>query len=130
MESAITNSIRVSVVSTFEGYTQSGGQDSYFFSYTIRINNLGEDAVHLRSREWVITESTGAKSVVTGEGVVGEQPIIQPGDSFTYSSSCILQSGIGTMDGFYYLERLNGMKIEQIKVRIPKFALQCPDLLN
>lgn len=130
MVTAITNSISVSVVAHFEGYATPEGRDVYYFSYTIKITNLGDEPVQLRSREWIIKESTGENRIVKGSGVVGEQPFLAAGESFTYTSSCMLSSGIGTMEGFYYLEKqtLNGK--EAIKVKIPRFQLECTELLN
>lgn len=130
MVTAITNSISVSVVSHFEGYATPEGRDVYYFSYTIKITNLGDESVQLRSREWIIRESTGESRVVKGSGVVGEQPILSAGESFTYTSSCMLNSGIGTMEGFYYLEKQTLKGAEAIKVKIPRFQLECTELLN
>ena len=84
--------------------TQSSPKDSrYAFAYTITISNLGIEAVKLLSRRWLITDGNGKTQEVLGEGVVGEQPLIQPGNSFRYTSGALLKTSMGTMEGSYQM---------------------------
>lgn len=99
----------------------------YVFAYTISIRNLGRDAIQLMSRYWLITNSDGHKTEVQGEGVVGEQPIIQPGAVYRYTSGAILETPMGTMEGYYVM--LNG-RGENFHVDIPAFRLALPTLIN
>ena len=84
--------------------------------------------MHLLEREWFIHDSLDFPRVVRGEGVIGEQPVIEPGDTFSYSSSCDLQSALGRMEGSYVFQNLNTSEI--LKVKIPTFQLLYPNLLN
>ncbi|EKT58188.1 Co2+/Mg2+ efflux protein ApaG [Providencia burhodogranariea] len=99
----------------------------YVFAYTISIRNLGRDAIQLMSRYWLITNSDGHKTEVQGEGVVGEQPVIQPGSVYRYTSGAILETPMGTMEGYYVM--LNGVG-ENFHVDIPAFRLALPTLIN
>ena len=95
----------------------------WFWAYHIRIENQGAQAVQLLTRHWVITDGRGARHSVEGEGVVGEQPLIEPGDSFDYVSGCPLATPTGHMQGSY---RMVGEDGERFDVAIPKFALTAP----
>ncbi|WP_272526175.1 Co2+/Mg2+ efflux protein ApaG [Providencia sp. PROV189] len=99
----------------------------YVFAYTISIRNLGREPLQLMSRYWLITNSDGHKTEVQGEGVVGEQPIIQPGAVYRYTSGAILETPMGTMEGYYVM--LNSRR-EHIHVDIPPFRLALPTLIN
>jgi ApaG protein len=96
--------------------------------YTIHIKNYNEYAVQLMSRHWDITEGDGTKKVVDGPGVVGEQPLIEPGGIHSYSSFCVLAFPIGRMSGYYTMIRLDTE--ENFNVDIPEFQLLMPDILN
>ncbi|HFC05609.1 MAG TPA: Co2+/Mg2+ efflux protein ApaG [Rhizobiales bacterium] len=103
---------------------QSKPQDSYFvWSYTIKIENLGNENVRLRARYWHITDSVGRVQEVRGEGVVGEQPVIKPGEVFKYTSGAPLATPSGFMRGSYQMEDADGQPFE---VEIPAFSLDQP----
>jgi ApaG protein len=124
----ITNGIKVSVESTFNERFSSIVDNKYIFQYTISITNKSNFSMQLLKREWFIFDSLDFPRVVRGEGVIGEQPIIEPGDTFSYSSSCDLQSTLGRMEGNYVFQNLNTSEI--LKVKIPTFQLLYPNLLN
>ena len=95
----------------------------WFWAYHVRIENEGEQAVQLLTRHWIITDGRGARHSVEGEGVVGEQPVIQPGGSFDYVSGCPLATPTGSMQGSYHMIGADGAAFD---VAIPKFALVAP----
>lgn len=99
----------------------------YVFAYTVSIRNLGREAIQLMSRYWLITNSDGHRTEVQGEGVVGEQPVIQPSKVYRYTSGAILETPMGTMEGYYVM--LNGQG-ENFHVDIPAFRLAIPTLIN
>ncbi|MEW6984043.1 Co2+/Mg2+ efflux protein ApaG [Colwelliaceae bacterium 6471] len=101
--------------------------EKYVFSYTITIENNSDSPVKLLNRHWVITDANGDTTEVQGEGVIGQQPNILPGQHFTYSSGCILKTPIGTMQGHYQMRD----QVEQLfDVDIPVFRLAIPNILN
>ncbi|TDK21713.1 Co2+/Mg2+ efflux protein ApaG [Luteimonas aestuarii] len=102
-------------------------QDRYVFAYTIRIRNLGRLPAQLLSRHWIITDANGKVEEVRGEGVVGEQPRIEPGDEFTYSSGAVLQTAVGTMQGSYDMLGDDGTRFD---APIPPFTLSMPRTLH
>lgn len=111
-------------------YIESQSQpeiDRYVFAYTICIRNLGRETIQLMSRYWLITNSNSHKTEVQGEGVVGEQPIIQPGTEFRYTSGAILETPMGTMEGYYVMISGQG---DNFHVDIPAFRLAIPTLIN
>jgi ApaG protein len=95
----------------------------WFWAYHIRIENKAEATVQLLTRHWVITDGRGARHSVEGEGVVGEQPMIEPGASFDYVSGCPLSTPTGNMQGSYHMIAEDGTAFD---VAIPKFALIAP----
>jgi len=95
----------------------------WFWAYHIRLENEGDVAVQLLTRHWVITDGRGARHSVEGEGVVGEQPLIQPGASFDYVSGCPLTTPTGSMQGSYQMIGEDGVSFD---AEIPKFALIAP----
>jgi ApaG protein len=99
----------------------------YVFSYTIKINNNLSQAAQLKSRYWLITNGDGETVEVEGEGVVGEQPIIQPNESFEYTSASMLKTEVGTMEGYYEFELADG---EFHREPIPVFSLSKPNSLH
>ena len=124
----ITHDIRVSVQVAYQGFNASGFPDHHLFAYQIFIENLGNDPVQLLNRHWLITDGFGQKRSVDGPGVVGQQPVIQPGNHFLYTSGCPLQSEAGSMQGTYEFENLrNGRRFD---VDIPRFLLLTPQLSN
>ena len=99
----------------------------YVFAYTITIRNAGEVAAQLLSRHWVITDSDGKVEEVRGEGVVGEQPHLNPGEEFRYTSGAVLESPVGTMRGSYRMVADDGAHFD---AAIPEFALLAPRTLH
>lgn len=101
--------------------------DRFVFAYTINIANQDAAEVQLINRYWLITDANGKKTEVQGPGVVGEQPVITAGDDYTYTSGCILETEVGTMEGYYEMKAADG---EMIKVQIPVFRLALPNILH
>ena len=97
------------------------------FAYTIRITNRGEHDAQLKRRHWVITDANGKVQEVRGDGVVGEQPHLPPGESFEYTSGAILETPVGTMQGAYSMEREDGAVFE---APIAPFTLAIPGILQ
>jgi ApaG protein len=124
---AITRSIRVRVESRFDPERSEVDDGRWFFIYTIRISNEGLETVQLLSRHWIITDAEGEVEEVRGPGVVGEQPLLQPDQTFEYSSGCPLETPFGTMHGTYQMVTSNG---EHFDVEIAPFALSLPYAIN
>jgi len=107
---------------------QSDEADNRFvFSYTITLTNNGESTVQLLSRHWIITDANNQVQEVRGQGVVGEQPVIKPGQSFGYTSGTVLSTPVGTMTGSYQMVAEEGTKFE---APIPQFVLSVPRVLH
>lgn len=107
---------------------ESVPEDNRFvFAYTITIQNTGDVAARLMKRAWQITDSNGNIQEVTGEGVVGEQPRLEPGQGFRYSSGAVLETEVGTMSGSYTMLADDGLEFD---VEIPKFTLSTPRTLH
>ena len=103
---------------------QSEPEDQhYVWAYQVTINNLSKERVQLKNRYWKIIDSNGTKQEVKGEGVVGEQPILNPGEKFEYTSGTPLNTPSGFMEGHYEMETKNGIKFE---ASIPQFSLDSP----
>lgn len=102
-------------------------QDRYVFAYTITISNTGELPAKLLRRHWIITDSDGNVQEVRGEGVVGEQPDIAPGDLYRYTSGTILETPVGTMQGSYLMRGDDGQEFD---AEIPPFTLAIPHILH
>ena len=109
---------------SYEAEQSSPAEARYFWAYAIEIINLGLDVVQLRSREWHITDGNGQTNKVVGPGVVGKQPVLQPGESFEYTSGCPLTTPSGIMAGHYEMRNDKG---EAFDVEIPVFSLDLPD---
>jgi ApaG protein len=120
---AMTNGITVEARPSFVPEQSSPTQGRWFFSYRIRISNTGADVVQLLSRHWVITDAGGKVEEVKGPGVVGEKPVLKPGESFEYTSFCPLGTPFGTMEGSYRMVTRGGAAFD---VRIPRFELAPP----
>jgi len=128
MVQQVTEGVSITV-ETFYQPAQSNPQSSEFlFAYRITIENLSTMPVKLLRRHWHILDSNGSYREVEGEGVVGQQPIITPGESYQYVSACNLRSEIGKMYGTYQMENLYNKKLLQIA--IPEFQLIAPFKLN
>ena len=123
MYSEITKSIRVTVVPAFLDEHSSPEDNKYVWAYEVRIENLGEETVQLINRYWSITNSLGQTQTVRGPGVVGEQPILKPGEYFEYTSGTPLSTPSGLMMGTYQMENNDGKLFD---VSIPAFSLDSP----
>ncbi|APZ03937.1 MULTISPECIES: Co2+/Mg2+ efflux protein ApaG [Kosakonia] len=123
------NSPRVSV-QVQSLYIESQSQpdhERYVFAYTVTIRNLGRSAVQLLSRYWLITNGNGRETEVQGEGVVGEQPHIEPGGEFQYTSGAVIETPLGTMQGHYDMVDAQG---NPFRVAIPVFRLAVPIVIH
>jgi ApaG protein len=123
-----TNNIEITVEAKYWPKHSLPKENHYFFIYYITIQNKSDYSVQLLSRHWDIFDSNGDKREVDGEGVVGETPVIEPGQKFEYNSGCNLQSEIGYMKGHYTFIRLLDEK--SFKVEIPRFDMVMPAKLN
>jgi ApaG protein len=123
LSDAITNDIRVEVLSRHSPENSRPGQGEWVFQYTVRITNQGHETVQLLSRHWIITDALDDTREIKGPGVIGQQPVIAPGESFKYSSWCPLRTPTGIMHGTYQMSRANG---DQFDIEIAPFALRAP----
>ncbi len=128
MVAKITQGVKISVDTLYQPEYSNPVNSHFMFAYKITIENLGDYAVQLMSRHWDIFDSNGNKREVDGEGVIGLQPVIQPGDSYEYVSGCNLQTEIGKMKGSYQMVKL--IDDSFFDVNIPEFFLICPYKLN
>jgi len=119
--------IAVSATPQYIAEQSDPANDTYVFAYTIAIENVGTVAAQLVSRHWIITDATGEVQEVRGLGVVGRQPLLQPGEKFVYTSGCQLDTPVGTMRGSYQLTAVDG---QQFEARIPEFTLAVPHVLH
>jgi len=120
---AITRGIAVSVEPTYLEANSSPGNSQYVWAYRIRIENQSMETVQLLNRHWMITNSRGDLNEVKGPGVVGEQPVLHPGESFEYTSGAPLNTPWGMMGGSYEMESESG---ERFNIEIPTFSLDSP----
>lgn len=127
MSDTTTRRVRVEVRCAYLPERSSPGDSQYLFAYRIRITNAGEETVQLLSRHWVITDGDGRTEHVRGPGVVGEQPVLEPGGSFEYTSFCPLPTPIGSMHGSYQMVTAGGSAFE---AEIAPFSLAVPTALN
>ena len=123
MYEAITRSISVSVEPIFLEDLSSPDEDHYVWAYQVKIRNKGLEAVQLLNRHWRITDARGQLQEVKGEGVVGEQPMLKPGEAFEYTSGTPLATPSGIMFGSYEMETKTG---ERFDIEIPAFSLDSP----
>ena len=124
MYRATTRDIEVTVEPKFLEAESSPENGRYFWAYSIEITNRGEETVRLRSRHWRITDANGKTEEVRGAGVVGKQPVIEPGEKFSYASGCPLSTPSGIMVGTYQMQNEAG---DLFSVAIPAFSLDLPD---
>ena len=120
---AVTNNVRVEVESQYAPERSQPFQSEWIFDYTVRITNERDETVQLLSRHWIITDATGHTEETNGSGVVGEQPVLGPGESFQYTSWCQLRTSGGVMRGTYQMVTEDG---EHFDVEIAPFALHEP----
>jgi ApaG protein len=120
MSDALTEGVRVEVLSRHSPESKHPTHE-WVFGYTVRITNQGNETVQLLSRHWIITDALERTEEVKGPGVVGEQPVLGPGESFKYSSWCPLRTPTGTMRGTYQMVRANG---ERFDIEVAPFGLR------
>jgi ApaG protein len=123
MYQAETHGVRVTVSPKFMEAESTPEQGRYFWAYTIEIVNLSERTMQLMTRHWLITDGRGEVHEVRGEGVIGKQPVLQPGESFSYTSGCPLMTPDGSMSGSYAMLGDDGTTFE---VEVPLFPLDSP----
>ena len=119
--------VNVRVKSTYRPERSFPGENYYFFSYRVTVRNDGRETVQLLSRRWIITDADGNVQEVQGKGVVGEQPVLGPGESFEYTSFCPLKTAVGSMHGSYGMKTSSG---EEFHVTIHPFTLAVPTAVN
>jgi ApaG protein len=116
----VTDGIVIRVRPAFSLVDSSLDDDRFVFTYHVEMENRGEEEAKLLFRHWKIHDSTGEDSEVNGEGVVGQQPLLDPGGTHEYKSYCVLKSPAGYMEGHYIFERSDGSRF---KARVPRFSL-------
>ena len=124
---ALTQGIRVSVECRYAPEYSQPQRNQWFFLYTIQITNEGAEQVQLLSRHWVIRDATGRVEEVRGPGVVGETPVLEPGEGFEYTSGCPLTTPFGSMEGSYEMATAKG---ERFQVEVARFALREPGAIH
>jgi ApaG protein len=122
-----SHKIRVEVSTSYLDEQSSPSEQRYVFSYTITIRNEGQRSAKLLTRHWIITDANGRVKEVRGEGVVGEQPHLEPGQGFRYSSGAVLETPVGTMEGSYQMVDADG---ERFDAPIAPFRLAIPGILQ
>jgi ApaG protein len=128
MVTEITQGVKVSVETEYQPSYSSPGQSHFVFTYKITIENTGEYTIQLKRRKWLIFDAGFLQQEVEGEGVVGQQPVLEPGQTHQYVSGCNIKSGIGKMVGCYSMERIfDGLNFS---VSIPSFFLLAPLRMN
>ncbi|WP_343530767.1 Co2+/Mg2+ efflux protein ApaG [Pedobacter sp.] len=128
MVTAITEGIKISVDTIYQDEHSNPENGHFMFAYRINIENLTDFEIQLMRRQWFIFDSNGTVREVEGEGVVGVQPVIMPGDSYSYVSGCNLKTDIGSMRGRYLMRRT--LDDSEFLVDIPEFELVVPFRLN
>jgi len=119
----VTRGVRVSVLSEYSSDRSRPSEEQWFFLYTITITNESQQTVQLVSRHWIITHGNGRVEEIKGPGVVGQQPVLAPGQTFTYTSGCPLPTPFGTMKGTYQMTTQGG---DDFEVEIAPFTLSEP----
>ena len=127
MSSTTTEGIRIIVKPSYWAERSSPESNQFAFMYTVEIINTGDQPAQLKSRHWVITDANGRVEEVRGEGVVGKQPKLEPGERFEYTSWAMLRTSFGTMRGTYSMARPDGGTFE---ARIGEFVLSQPNAVN
>ncbi len=127
MNEADINNIRVDVQTRYIEDQSNPEQNYYVFAYTITIQNKGQQSAQLLTRHWVITDSNQKVQEVRGDGVVGEQPLLKPGEQFVYTSGTMLETAVGTMKGSYQMLADDG---SQFDATVDEFVLSTPRVLH
>ena len=128
MVTEVTNGVKVSVEVEYQPSYSSPSQHHYVFTYQVTIENNSNKTLQLKRRKWIINDAAFPIRNIEGEGVVGRQPVLEPGQSHQYISGCNLRSGIGKMRGSYQMEKL--MDGQLITIQIPVFKMVAPFKLN
>jgi ApaG protein len=128
MVTRITKGIRISVTCKYQELYSRPESKHFFFSYRVRIENTSSHTVQLMRRHWYIFDAATPKQEVEGEGVIGQQPVLSPGESYEYESACNLTSELGRMHGTYLFKSVEDDS--EFKVAIPHFELSTPYRLN
>ncbi len=128
MTTHITEGVKISVETIYQPEYSNPANEHYMFAYKINIENLTDYSVQLMRRHWFIFDSNGTRREVEGEGVVGQQPVIDPGKSHEYVSGCNLKTDIGKMEGSFEMRRL--IDDEEFEVKIPNFNMIAPYKMN
>lgn len=124
---ATTEGVHITVQARYIPEQSDPDRDFYYFTYHVEITNRGERTVQLLSRHWVITDGQNRTQEVNGPGVVGQQPILEPGQDFQYTSACPLPTSVGTMHGTYQMTTLDG---DRFDAEIAPFVLARPNALH
>ncbi|MCD9028909.1 Co2+/Mg2+ efflux protein ApaG [Luteimonas sp. BDR2-5] len=127
MDETADYTLEIQIATRFLDDESVPDDDRYVFAYTIRIRNIGQRPAQLLARHWIITDANGKVEEVRGDGVVGEQPRIEPGEAFTYTSGAVLETPVGTMQGSYDMLGDDGAQFE---APIPPFTLSIPRTLH
>jgi ApaG protein len=123
----VSNNVKIEVEPSFVKEQSNPNEGYYFFAYRVHITNLSKKPLKLLSRHWIIRDGTGREEEVKGAGVVGEQPLLTPDKTYTYTSFCPLATPTGNMRGWYFLEDEKG---NQVQAKIPVFFLKDPSRFN
>ncbi len=127
MADSLQNNIKVDVETQYIEEQSNPEQNYFVFAYTITIQNQGQQTAQLLTRHWIITDSNHKVHEVRGDGVVGEQPVLKPGEKFVYTSGTMLETSVGTMKGSYQMESDDGFQFDAI---IQEFVLSIPRALH
>jgi ApaG protein len=122
-----TDTVEIKAISRFLPDQSDPSADRYVFAYHITISNHSEQTVKLLTRHWIITDAEDKVQEVRGEGVIGQQPVLRPGESFEYTSGCSIATPVGTMKGSYFMEAADG---RQFDAPIAEFTLAMPRTLH
>ncbi|MFC4267481.1 Co2+/Mg2+ efflux protein ApaG [Polaribacter marinivivus] len=128
MVEQITQGVKISVKTKYNGTSYRNNRLYYVFAYFVTIENYSNKTIELTHRFWEIFDSLNKTEFVEGEGVIGQTPVLKPNDTYSYSSGCFLESNVGAMKGFYTMKDVK--TFEQFKVTIPTFQLATPILSN
>ncbi|MES2417631.1 MAG: Co2+/Mg2+ efflux protein ApaG [Bacteroidota bacterium] len=128
MVTATTHGVKISVDTIYQDEYSNPANEHFMFAYRIVIQNLSDFSIRLMRRQWFIFDSNGTRREVDGEGVVGVQPVIEPGESYEYVSGCNLKTDLGNMHGYYQMIRVADQTT--FNVDIPEFQLVVPYRLN
>jgi len=127
MDETADYTLEIQIATRFLDEESTPDDDRYVFAYTIRIRNIGRLPAQLMARHWIITDANGRIEEVHGDGVVGEQPRLEPGEAFTYTSGAVLSTAVGTMEGSYDMVGDDGAEFD---APIPPFTLSIPRTLH